>query len=392
VRHTAAGLARVGDVDCLHWHPVPWSRDATVGTREVPWNGPTPGGRLLRTSRRGIPSRLNRAYGAAWVTAARVRGVGAVLPFEISRSGRPRRGSMHELASLARHYDLLWCFKLDAAVALRPLLDVGRPAVVDLDDLVYLPLDPPRGATSLERLDRESWWAAFHTIERRAQLLTVANPDEAVRLGPHVAVVPNGADVPDELATRAARPRPVLTFVGLMRYEANRDGAAWLVQHIVPELRRRLGDDFEVRIVGEATPAVRALAAEPNVTVTGFVDDLERELARSDLVVVPLRLGTGTRLKILEGFAHGIPVVSTTIGAAGLDVRSGEHLLLADTPTEFASACARLLGDQALRAQVVDAARRLVESTYDWRTIERKIGELALGVLGTEPHATAGSL
>jgi glycosyltransferase involved in cell wall biosynthesis len=299
---------------------------------------------------------------------------------------------MHELTSLAQHYDLLWCFKLDAAVALRPLLDVGRPTVVDLDDLVYLPLDPPRAGTSLERLDRESWWAAFHRVERRAQLLTVANPDEAARLGPHVAVVPNGADVPDELPARAPGLRPVLTFVGLMRYEANRDGATWLVQEIVPELRRRLGDDFEVRIVGEATTAVRALAAEPNVTVTGFVDDLERELARSDLVVVPLRLGTGTRLKILEGFAHGLPVVSTTIGAAGLDVTSGEHLLLADTATEFASACARLLGDHALRAHVVDAARRLVESTYDWRTIERKIGELALDVLGTEPHATAGSL
>ena len=392
VRHTAAGLALAGDVDCLHWHPVPWSRDISVETREVDWNGPTPGARLIRTSVRGVPSRLNRAYGAAWIAAARARGVGAVLPFEISRSGRPHGATMRRLVRTAEGYDLLWFFKLDPAVALLPLLDAHRPAVVDLDDLLHLSLDEPPAATELDRLDRESWWAAFHAVERKADLLTAANPEEAARLGPHVTVVPNGTRVPTEIVARVPGRRPVLTFVGLMRYAANSDGATWLVQEIVPELRRSLGDDFEVRIVGEATPSVRALAADPNVTVTGFVDDVDDELTRSDLAIVPLSSGTGTRLKILEAFAHSLPVVSTTVGAEGLDVTSGEHLLLADTSSEFASACARLLADQPLRMHLTAAARRLVESAYDWRLIERSIGDLALGVLETDAQPTTDSL
>ncbi len=127
-----------------------------------------------------------------------------------------------------------------------------------------------------------------------------------------------------------------------MHYFPNADAARFFVRDVLPVLRAELGDSFEVRIVGKAPPSVRELGKVPNVTVTGYVSDLSTELARTDVMIVPLRHGSGTRLKILEAFANMIPVVSTTIGAAGLDAHDGEHLLIADTPAEFARACTRL--------------------------------------------------
>jgi glycosyltransferase involved in cell wall biosynthesis len=170
-----------------------------------------------------------------------------------------------------------------------------------------------------------------------------------------------------------------------MRYFPNMDGARYLVEEIVPRLREVLGHDFEVRLVGHAPPVVQQLAADPNVVVTGFVDDLDRELNEADLVVVPLRHGSGTRLKILEAFAHGIPVVSTSVGAAGIECTDGRDLLLADDADAFAGACARLLGDAALRARVTDSAYRLASRHYDWQTIGRRIGDLATAVVNHRP-------
>ena len=92
---------------------------------------------------------------------------------------------------------------------------------------------------------------------------------------------------------------------------------------------------------------------------------MEPELAAADLVVVPLRMGSGTRLKILEAFAHRVPVVSTRVGAEGLAVVDGTHLLLADQPASFASACARLCNDVGFRQRVVDAAERLFKERYE---------------------------
>ena len=92
--------------------------------------------------------------------------------------------------------------------------------------------------------------------------------------------------------------------------------------------------------------------------------------------MIPLRVGSGTRLKILESFAHRIPVVSTTIGADGLDVENGVHLLLADRPDEFAHACRRLIEDQALALRLVDAAEQLYLERYEWSTTKSRIQQL----------------
>jgi glycosyltransferase involved in cell wall biosynthesis len=387
VRHTADALAHVGEVDCLWWSPVPWNGERSTGVTEVPWDGPSPNGRLVRAAALGVPSRLNRTLARAWVATAQLLGPSRVSPFEIARSGRPRGRMMRRLTQMVEAYDLVWFFKLDPAVALPPLFDAAPRKVVDLDDLLRLTFEARGDASTFERLDHAAWAAHYRDVSTRADLLTASNPDEAARLGPHVVVVPNGATLPDRTVVRAPGSRPVLTFVGLMKYAANSDGATWLVEEIVPELRAVLGDDFEVRIVGEASADVQRLSSDPNVEVVGYVDDLDRELERCDLAIVPLRLGTGTRLKILEAFARALPVVATTIAADGLDVVAGEHLLVADTPSEFAMACVRALHDHELRVRLTTAARRLVASSYDWRLVEEQIATLAAGLIRRPTHA-----
>jgi polysaccharide biosynthesis protein PslH len=112
------------------------------------------------------------------------------------------------------------------------------------------------------------------------------------------------------------------------------------------------------------------------------VPEMEPELARADIAVVPLRIGSGTRLKILESFAHRIPVVSTTIGADGLDVEDGVHLLLADRPEEFARACRRLIEDQALVRRLVDAAEQRYLERYEWSAAKNRVQQLVGNLAG----------
>jgi glycosyltransferase involved in cell wall biosynthesis len=113
------------------------------------------------------------------------------------------------------------------------------------------------------------------------------------------------------------------------------------------------------------------------VSVTGFVSCIEEELASADLVIVPLRFGSGTRIKILEAFAHRIPVVGTTLGAEGLDVVDGTHMMIGDTPDGLAAACAEVLSSSERRAGLVEKAQRLFLDQYQWSRISESIVELA---------------
>jgi glycosyltransferase involved in cell wall biosynthesis len=135
---------------------------------------------------------------------------------------------------------------------------------------------------------------------------------------------------------------------------------------VLPRVRERLRG-FSFTIVGaDPVPSVRALERLDGVTVTGRVADPLPYLRKSTAAVVPLRAGSGTRLKILEALAAGCPVVSTTIGAEGLAVRDGTHLLLADDPEAFAGGVLSLALSEPLRRSLADAGRRLVESRYGW--------------------------
>ncbi len=189
-----------------------------------------------------------------------------------------------------------------------------------------------------------------------------------------IDVLPNGVDtqVLQPLADPPAR--RALVFVGTLNYRPCADAVLWLADAILPILRRRY-PELDLWIVGKEPPAaVEALASE-GVFVTGRVEDVTPYYERATLAVVPLRAGGGSRLKILEAMALGRPVVSTRVGAEGIDVTDGHDILLADDADAFAAAISRLLEERDLWRSIVSNARRFVEERHDWDLIaEQQLG------------------
>jgi sugar transferase (PEP-CTERM/EpsH1 system associated) len=193
-------------------------------------------------------------------------------------------------------------------------------------------------------------------------------------------VVPNGVDVA-ALPRRPVEPDgQMVLFTGTMDYRPNVDAARWFVGAVWPLVRVDRPAARFVIAGRDPAPAVRALASQPGVEVTGSVPDVTPLFRQAAVYVAPLRVGGGVRLKILEAFAHGAPVVSTRLGAEGIDLAEGRDALLADDAPSFACAVGRLLADQAQRGALAGAGRALVEARYDWKVLvpalERLYAEL----------------
>jgi glycosyltransferase involved in cell wall biosynthesis len=240
------------------------------------------------------------------------------------------------------------------------------------------------GALNWRKLRREEL-RAF----READGVCLCSEDDQRRLLQQVssarsAVVPNAADV-EHYQPRDTDPPPdgrTVVFFGLLSTVPNIDGVRWLVREIWPRVVS-LRPDARLKILGKnAGPAVRALAG-PGVEVTGFVEDLRPHLASAAAVVVPLRLGGGTRLKIVEGMAMAKAIVSTTLGAEGIAVHPGRDILIADEPERFATEVAGLLAEPEAARRIGAAARRLAVERYAWSSAARALEELYLDVLGS---------
>ncbi|HUB83048.1 MAG TPA: glycosyltransferase family 4 protein [Bryobacteraceae bacterium] len=165
----------------------------------------------------------------------------------------------------------------------------------------------------------------------------------------------------------------VVAFSGNMEYHPNISAVRFFRGEIWPLLRQRW-PRLVWRLVGKNPAAVsRFTSGDPRIEAIGEMDDAVRELARARVAVVPLLAGSGTRFKILEAWAAGLPVVSTTVGAEGLPARDGENLLLADGAVRFASAVTRLLEDRDLRARLAEAGRRLLIQEFTWEAAWKKL-------------------
>lgn len=200
------------------------------------------------------------------------------------------------------------------------------------------------------------------------QLLKKANP----RL--QIDVIPNGVDTEkyQPLPSPQTSALPSLLFIGSMGYPPCVDAVLYFHGEILPRIRQVVSP-LELWIVGDAPPREVLELDGSGVCVTGRVEDVVPYYRQSTVCVVPLRAGGGTRLKILEAMALGRPVVSTTIGCEGLDVVDGEHLLIADTPEQFAEKTLRLLEDRHLSGRICASARRLVEAQYGWDRIAERL-------------------
>lgn len=187
----------------------------------------------------------------------------------------------------------------------------------------------------------------------------------------HVAAVPTGVDL-DYItpADFAARSRHEIVFVGSMDWMPNEEGIRWFADEAFPQIQRRI-PAATLTIVGRLpTPRVQELARRnPAITVTGTVPDVRPYLARAALSVVPLRVGGGTRLKIFEAMAAGLPVVSTSIGAEGLPVVHDRHLLIGDSAQELADASLALLETPARARHLADNALSYVQEHCGWAAV-----------------------
>jgi polysaccharide biosynthesis protein PslH len=183
-----------------------------------------------------------------------------------------------------------------------------------------------------------------------------------------ISVIPTGVD------TEYFQPSPVpeqpgtMAFTGSMDWMPNEDGVAYFVGKILPLIRSQI-PEAAFWAVGRRPPRRLQALASDSVVVTGAVEDIRPYLAKAALCVVPLRSGSGTRIKIFEAMAMGKAVVSTTLGAEGLPVRHGENIILADEPADFARQVVDLLRDPARRQRLGYAARQLVEESYGWPAV-----------------------
>jgi glycosyltransferase involved in cell wall biosynthesis len=364
-------LASMGDVDLFlripHDHTGEFDVPDDVGVER--WH-------MVR----GNPPRSTPGMLARWLTTR--------LPRQLARADWSNaRRELEEWAEGS--YQLVWYGHADSFVELGGIVDA--PAIVDLDNLEDQRIRHLRearardrragrrdqirsrsralAARAFDRVDERRWAALQRRIARAAAVVAVCSePDRAMLGAASGVVLPNAyeprADASPAPTLRPPREHgPVMVMVGLLTYEPNADAAWFLADDVLPVV---LAEEpgARLRLVGRYDEFVAPLAARAAIELRGEVPDVGVELARSDVAMVPIRFGAGTRIKVLEAFARRIPVVSTTVGCEGIDVVDGEHLLVADTGDDLASAVLRLWRDPALRARLVEAAYQRWSSRY----------------------------
>lgn len=223
---------------------------------------------------------------------------------------------------------------------------------------------------------------------RQASAVLVTSDRECDAVATHApaipyAVVPNGVDIDyfacEQSESDGSDNAQQIIFTGTMNYFPNVNGAMFFARQCWPIVRER-APNATWNLVGRSPAAsVADLAELPGVTVTGGVPDMRPYLSSATIAIAPLRIGAGTRLKILEALAMGKAVVTTSIGCEGLAVRDGEHVIIADDPEAFALAIVALLHDPARRRALGGAGRRLVETEYSWE----RCGDRLLRALDT---------
>lgn len=286
----------------------------------------------------------------------------------------------------SRSFDLIWAERL-VCMKLLPT-KVSARVIVDLDDLEHRKLAYRLRQTGWYRLKPFDFleYLKFRRFEKN--LLTtnyefaVCSAVDRAALGDsgRVWVVPNGVDLPgtDSGPSRPGR-APSFLFAGTMNYEPNVDGACYFVDRIFPLIRRDLRNARLLIVGRDPSARVQKLHNGENIVVTGGVPDMKPYLEQATAIVVPIRFGGGTRIKILEAMAHRRPVVSTTIGAEGLEIQPNVHFLQRDNPREFADSCVKLWRDPQLGADLARRACQVVSERYTWDHISAGVRQVLTG-------------
>ena len=296
------------------------------------------------------------------------------------------RGKRREVEQIMRgKFDLIWTYADQAFLCLPDVYVRASTVVADLldfevdRDIQLARLSPSHRTvrTLLARFDGRALRRTLHRIVSTADRAVISSDVDRRRLGsPQVSVLPNAYDLKGPPVGRTDHVgAPVYLFVGLLGYGPNRDAVNWLVEEVWPEVLKER-PDAQLRIVG------RGLSEQPEydlpgVTMVGEVPFMEPELSEASASLAPIRIGSGSRIKILEAWAHGVPVISTSIGAEGLRAEHEHNLLIGDTPLAFAECMLRVGSDQELSDRLATNGRETWSMFYDRAAFSNAVATVA---------------
>lgn len=300
-----------------------------------------------------------------------------------------KRAGLRHLLSPSSHPEEWQCFARRCLE--KPSLRRASIALVLVPALRLL-FGPSGMARARNRARLALFTEMEHRALRRAAVVLFSNPadvESCARLG-RVRLLPNGWDysMAPSFQPRASKR---LLFFGLLWYMPNADAVRWFLASVWPRVLREV-PDAHLDIAGDYMPDMADIASEPNVTLHGFVPDLKDLIAEAACLVVPLRAGGGTRLKIIEAWAKGLPVVTTNIGCEGLGAVTGETALIADSAEGLAAHCVSLLRNPEIGAGLASNAFEHGRSAHDWSVLDSVISNilgLAQQAAGA-PRAPAG--
>lgn len=281
------------------------------------------------------------------------------------------------LRGLCEAHDIVWIHNLFSANAAG--LERWPRSVLDIDDIVsQYHRSEIRSSTSWkDRVMnvRRAWlWKRREAVLlNRFDVLGVCSEGDRSYLGgsERVHTIPNGYDAYSREPLRVPIDPLRIGFIGTAKYPPNRDGIQWFIEKVWPFVKSKC-PSVRTRLVGDGTDSFTA-ADGADIDGLGWVEDSEQEIATWSLMIVPIRFGGGTRIKIAEAFSRKCPVVSTSLGAFGYDLRSGGELLLADDPRAFADACLAILTNKELGEQIAERAWKKYAANWTWSAIGPKV-------------------
>lgn len=311
-------------------------------------------------------------------------------PFTIDRNFDPEIRARVATLLAAEPYDLLIC---DTVVMARHVIGLPTPPAVLFQHNVEAQILRRHAHIAPGRIKRwfmKRQWKKMLRFEKNCgphfdAVIAVSEPDKALFQRDygwdHVRAIDTAVDEEFFYNPGSSGVPGRVMFLGSMDWMPNQDGVSWFVREVWPTVLAR-HPQATFHIVGRSPPAeIRALSSIAGVTVVGGVPDVRPHLAEASVVVVPLLVGGGTRLKIYEAMAMGRAVVSTAIGAEGLPVRPGEHYLVADDPASFARAVCELLASPELKQNIGQTADRFVRESYGSAPVARQFESICKSVV-----------
>jgi glycosyltransferase involved in cell wall biosynthesis len=292
------------------------------------------------------------------------------FPYRVSDEDR------RKLFKWFREYDLIWVHTIRTANIFQ--VACWPHSVLDIDDIPSRLYSSSARAemNSVRRLldKRMSWiWRRREArlLSRFNVLVTCSAGDRGYLGNSHrIHVIPNGFDTPEAVSVREHSIPQRLGFIGLFHWKPNEQGVTWFIQEVWPYIKREV-PEVTLRLIGSGSETFSHLGSD--IQGLGWVADPGPEIATWAAMVVPIRMGGGTRIKIAEGFARQCPVVSTSLGAYGYDVTDNEELLLADSAGAFAAACIALLKSSDLRKRLTEKAFVKFRERWTWEAVASRV-------------------